>query len=304
MNPIKQETMSDYENLPQMGAFMDIRVDWAFHYVMSDKAVLEKFLRDILQMPVEMLELLPNAIPVRSEKDKRATFDVICRNTDTGEQFIVEMQRRGESDMDDRLFFYGASLVHGQVAAGDPVYWLNPVYVICVADYVVHHEAVAPDQFLFHYRFSEVETGEMYGSQLQLYRLELRRALVDCPWEELENDLDRWCYIFRKMSKFAGRPPQESGFGAVFERAQTDLLSESQRTDYRKAMLTEYDKYTIGEYARAEGRAEGLKAGRADEKRDIADKMLAMGLPVETVAKATGLGIEEIQTLSVQAKQG
>ena len=120
---------------------------------------------------------------------------------------------------------------------------------------------------------------------------------MDCPWEELENDLDRWCYIFRKMSKFAGRPSQESGFGAVFARAQTDLLSEAQKADYRKAMITEYDKYTIGEYARAEGLEAGRAEGRVEEKRDIAVKMLSLGLPMETISQATGLSEDEIRAL-------
>ena len=296
----------DKQQPPRIGAFMDIRLDWAFHYVMSEKAVLEKFLSDILAFPVRMIESLPNEIPVRSEKEKRATFDVVCQNRDTGEKFIVEMQRRGETDMDDRLFFYGASLIHNQVASGDDVYRLRPVYVICIADFEVPHRNAAPGQFLFHYTFTENSTGELYGKQLQFYRFELRRARLDSRWENLGNDLDRWCYLFRNFPTFAKRPAQLSGFDAVFDKAMTDQLSPEQKEEYRKDMITEYERFTITEYARQEGIQEGRQQGRQEGRqqglqagiRQVAARMLSQGVSADIIIQATGLSESELQELA------
>lgn len=50
-----------------------------------------------------------------SEKEKRSVFDVICTNEKTGERFLCEMQRHADTDMDDRLLFYGSSLIQKQI---------------------------------------------------------------------------------------------------------------------------------------------------------------------------------------------
>ena len=93
----------------QVHKYLDLRVDWAFQYVFSKKEILLKLLNDILPPTITDLAYLPNEIPVMSEKDKRSTLDVICSSPEG--TFLVEMQRRHEGDMDDRLAYYAATLI-------------------------------------------------------------------------------------------------------------------------------------------------------------------------------------------------
>jgi len=90
------------DNPSQIPPFMDFRVDWSFKYILGHEEAMVKLLNDILSVHVDTLEYLPNEIPVRSEKEKRAVFDVICTNKTTKEKFLCEMQRLPESDMDER----------------------------------------------------------------------------------------------------------------------------------------------------------------------------------------------------------
>ena len=46
-----------------------------------------------------------------------------------------------------------------------------------------------------------------------------------------------------------------------------------------------------------QGKKEGLAEGRAEEKSSIAKNMKQNGIPAETIAKCTGLSIEEIENL-------
>lgn len=48
---------------------------------------------------------------------------------------------------------------------------------------------------------------------------------------------------------------------------------------------------------RAEGLAQGREEGRSDERRQIAVRLIALGLPNETIAEATGLTDSEIDRL-------
>lgn len=66
-------------------------------------------------------------------------------------------------------------------------------------------------------------------------------------------------------------------------------------------MNSERDRINQWEYAmeqaKTEGKAEGIAEGKAEEKSLIAKNLKNSGIPYETIAKCTGLTIEEIEQL-------
>ena len=73
---------------------MDFRVDYAFKYILGHKRILLKLVNDIFPVQVEDIEYLSNEIPVISEKEKRASFDVICTARGSGEKFLAATRCR------------------------------------------------------------------------------------------------------------------------------------------------------------------------------------------------------------------
>ena len=81
-------------------------------------------------------------------------------------------------------------------------------------------------------------------------------------------------------------------------------------------MMTERDRINSINYARQEGREEGEQAGlqkglqkglkegerkgREEERLSNAVNFLRVGVPAETVAKATGLSLETVQDLTAK----
>ena len=297
------------DNPSQIAPFMDFRVDWSFKYILGHEEAMIKLLNDILPVHVDTLEYLPNEIPVRSEKEKRAVFDVICTNKTTKEKFLCEMQRLPESDMDDRLLFYGCSLIQKQIKRKDRKYILNTVYVICVADYERAHPTPVPaDDFLFKYRLRDERWPEdVMTTKLQFYYLELPR--FQKGWEAAQTNAERWCYLFRNLYKFAGVPRDASDFEPIFEIARTEQFEEEQLKVYLNAMVTDYEKLVIGEYHEQKGFKEGLEQGRAEGREqgraeggkeralNSARNMLARGYEVSEIAEVTELTPEEINAL-------
>ena len=51
------------------------------------------------------------------------------------------------------------------------------------------------------------------------------------------------------------------------------------------------------EEGRKEGREEGLKEGRKEGRADVARNLLSIGMPLEDIAKVTGLEIKDIEQL-------
>ena len=60
--------------------------------------------------------------------------------------------------MDDRLMFYGCSLVRNQVERVDEIYELQPVYVLCIVNYGRKHESETPGKLLFSYQSRKAGT--------------------------------------------------------------------------------------------------------------------------------------------------
>ena len=200
---IKPEAVQPYLEHPErLSTFMDLRVDYAFKYILGHKRILIKLINDILPVQVDDIEYLSNEIPVMSIKEKRATFDVICTASGSGEKFIAEMQCLPDADMDDRLLYYGCSLIHNQIERGDVSYLLRPVYVLCIANYFRRHSSpVAPGQFFFSYLYREASNPQdCLSDRLQFFFLELPR--LKKVWDSLETNLERWCYLFGNLNSF------------------------------------------------------------------------------------------------------
>ena len=77
------------------------------------------------------------------------------------------------------------------------------------------------------------------------------------------------------------------------------------KKEYIRIMTTERDKQAQLNYARsqgleeglAKGRAEGVEAGKLEEKLDTALKLKAEGIAIDVIAKCTGLTEEQIAKL-------
>lgn len=152
--------------------------------------------------------------------------------------------------------FYGSSLIHQQIERGSERYDLNPVYVLCVANYFRNHTQDTPlDKFFFGYQLREqIVHGDIFSDRLQFFILELPR--LQKVWDSLETNLERWCHLFGNLSNFASTPSDQAGFEDVFNRTITGAMDKTKQNQYYSSMVTEYERYTIGEYARRDVQGE------------------------------------------------
>ena len=107
--------------------------------------------------------------------------------------------------------------------------------------------------------------------------------------------LEEWIYYLN-----TGEIPDQAqapGLNAARERLKLDRMSK----DELKAYYRHLDNIVILRdninTERAEGRAEGLEAGRQEERRQNAIRMKAKGFPAQDIADITGLSPEEIDRL-------
>ena len=139
------------------------------------------------------------------------------------------------------------------------------------------------------YQLLETKTLKQMTDKLEFVFVEV--AKFDKSEDELETDLDKWLYLLKNMSTLLERPAalRDRVFGRLFDVAEYARLDDEERKNYVIAMNTARDTYNQIAYARKEGGQE--------KAYEIARKMIAKGIDVDTVADFTGLTRDEILTI-------
>ena len=103
--------------------------------------------------------------------------------------------------------------------------------------------------------------------------------------------LDNICFAFHEMEHLTERPAElkQEIFKLLFNSAELANFTADERAKYQLDMTTERDIKNQIEYARDEGREEGIRLSALN--------MLKDNLPVDTICRYTGLSEEEVEAL-------
>jgi len=118
---------------------------------------------------------------------------------------------------------------------------------------------------------------------------------------ELENDLDRWLFVLKNMSRLKKIPVylHKTIFEKVFDIATYSRLNKEERMAYDVSLKRKWDLHSIKETAFNDGKIEGKREGADEKSRIIARELLKKGLSIDLIAETTGLSKEEIDQLTV-----
>ena len=319
--------LSINQKLQKLAPFVDLRSDAGFKAVLADrdnKDILIGVLNLILP-PEARVEDIVEYSDREQRRDviygKKAVLDLVCVDK-SGRTFIVEMQANPEDRFFERCVYYASGLYHLELSEGDGYEKLRPVYVISFLDYRLRHEDESQwdaDRFISHWRFVEKRTGEVANQTISVIFVEM--PLFTKAPEECVTESDRLFYIFRNGGGFERVPEWIEESGGVprrlAEACEVAAFSKEKKQQYEFEKMNEWDIEAQREYAvrvgreegraegrtegRAEGRAEGLAEGeanaKANAKASVARTMLQENLPVEQIARLTGLTETQIRAL-------
>lgn len=236
----------------------------------------------------------------RAEWDRKAVFDVYCENV-KGERFIVEMQKARQKYFKDRSVFYSTFPIREQAKVGDWDYELKSVYTVGVLNFVFDEDK--DDEEYYHHEVKLMDVGrkEVFYEKLTFIYLEMPKFRK--REEELETLFDKWMFVLKNLATLLECPAalQERVFKRLFETAEIARFSESEMRDYEESLKNLRDLgnvlNTAKEEGRKEGRKEGIEEGEKRKSMEMALRMREDGMPLEVIAKYTGLSVEEIQNL-------
>ena len=291
--------------------------DYGFKYLFGtepNKDITLAFINALLQGEevIKSLTLLPAEQLGDTQEDRRAVFDVYCEN-EHGDKIIIEMQKADQQFFKDRSVYYSSFPIRSQGAKGRWRFGLKAVYTIGILDFVFDEDK--DDEEYYHHvvKLMDVNKKEVFYDHLTYIYLEMPKFRK--TEDQLETLFDKWLYALKNLPRLLERPKalQERIFAKFFEVAEVANFSKEEYAKYIRSENNYYDWDSIFRTAEkkgreeglaqgkaeglAEGKAEGLAEGKAEASRENAKKMKADGVPVELIAKYTGLSPEEIKGL-------
>ncbi len=315
--------------------FINPHTDFGFKYLFGreeTKGFLISLLNEILkgERQIKELEFMDKERVPRSYDDRTILYDVLCRS-DSGEEFIVEMQRKDEGNFKDRCIYYESSLIATQGEQGrDWNFRLIPVYIIVLMEFNVSRDEklLRRDVGLM-----DMKTNELFSDKFRMIFIDLNA--MDKLEEECDTNFERWIYILKNMDRLKEIPYKEvSDMWADFEVvADVGSMSRAERRDYEsslnsyRVLLSAFEKtaeegwekgltegraqgltegraqgLTEGRAqglveGRAEGRAEGMTEGKRVELVRMVLNMKALGLDEDAISKVSGLSVAEINEI-------
>ena len=240
--------------------------------------------------------------------DRRAIFDVYCEN-EQGETFIVEMQKAEQQFFKDRSVFYSTFPIQNQGKKGIWNFKLKGVYTIGILDFVFPDHEYPQDSLRHEVKLVDVDDKHVFYDKLTFLYLEMPKFTKG--EEELKTMYDKWLFVLHNLSRLMKRPAalQERIFTRLFEQAEIARYTPEERQDYEDSLKVYRDMKNVLDTAelrglekgrkegRREGRKEGIEQGTFEERRKNAKAMKALGLPLETIVKVTGMSADDIAKL-------
>ena len=278
--------------------YVNFYTDFAFKKLFGtevNKELLISFLNALLQGREEIQDIsyLNTEHLGTQEYDRRAVFDVYCTN-ERGEYFLVEMQKGEQQFFKDRSVYYSTFAIREQAPRGNWDYGLKGIYTIGIQNFCYDDT----DSSYYHeVKLMDIVTKEVFYDKLTFIYLEMPKFTK--TEAELETLFDKWLYAIRNLASLMERPRtlQERVFQHLFEAAEIAKFDRKERFEYEESLKNYRDWFSVMQTAELRGEQRGMERGMTEGRLSTARNLKRLGVPVATIAQATGLSSEEIENL-------
>jgi predicted transposase/invertase (TIGR01784 family) len=277
-----------------MSKYINPYTDFGFKKLFGEegnKALLIDFLNQLLpprhqisEITFQNVETLPD-----TSEERKAFFDIHCK-AESGERFIVEMQKAKMSYFKDRSMYYITYPIREQAQRGDWDFKLSAIYFIGVLDFlyedkknpVFRRDIVLKDQF-----------DIPFYDKLQLTYLQM--PAFDNKPAELETHFDKWAYFLKNLESFEDIPQilNEPIFTQAFQTAKVANFTKQQRSEYEKSRLS----YLGMKQVTVTAEQDGIKKGENKKEIEAILGFSAVGVSIENIATALKITEESVREI-------
>lgn len=267
-----------------------------------NKDLLMDFLNQLLPEKHQIQELTyqNNENLGTGETDRKAIFDIYCQSQ-SGEKFIVELQKAKQNFFKDRTVFYSTFPIREQAEKGDWNYELKAVYCIAILDFTFDDST--------HLSSETIQTIQLKNQNGTVFYDKLTFIFIEMPRfhkqeHELVSEFDKWLFFIKNLEQFDDIPTtlRNQIFLKAFASAEIAKFDKQQVNAYENSLKYYRDLKNVIDTSffegHLEGKLEGKLEGLLEAKLDIAKTLLASGVDVNEVCRITKLSLTDITALT------
>jgi len=311
--------------------YIDLRYDIGFKIALANP-----------DKPELMLGLLQALIPERAIKsirfmntesspeeieDKRVIYDIRCIE-ESGDSFVVEMQKSYYHYIYDRLVIYSGDPLKRMLKAGQGYETIRPLYIICIADFFLNIPGDTDQERKNIVRRAcpmMTDTKKVLSDKLNFVFLQLPAVEALTKGQTF---LEKFAYVISHIESMQQIPEELKGdeyFETLFNMAERRYINKEQLKIYDNMIRDEIQIQAEKDWVKTqalkeglriglqEGEAQGLKKGiekgesqglekgrvegKIAEQQRIAKELKAAGITTDIISKTTGLSTDEIDKL-------
>lgn len=271
------------------------------------KQGLMNLISSIIGRTVVDVVLLPNELAPGDTKEKAERFDVNCK-IDDGSQINLEMQASYmvedldglHKNLKGKSIYYLTDLHSSQPAKGLRRYdRLARSYQITFCSYTIFPGI---EDYVNSFSLRHDTTGELLSDAISVTFVELSKLgeVVKKPVSDM-TALDKWSLFLQYAPdrEYREKINEVIESEEVLQMAGNLLMSISQDERERAIFRSRRKFQTDMQSNLATAEDNGERKGRMAEKVEIARNLLKINLPLDQIAIATGLTIEEVDHLRI-----
>ncbi|MDZ7959504.1 MAG: Rpn family recombination-promoting nuclease/putative transposase [Aulosira sp. DedQUE10] len=291
---------------PLQDKYISLLTDFGFKRVFGtepNKRLLIDFLNTLLPAHhrIQNLTFKNNENLGNTPVDRKAIFDIYCQ-AETGERFIVEIQKAKQNFFKDRSVYYATFPIQEQALKGEWNYELTSVYTVGVLDFVFDDHK--HEETLVHTVELKNQSCEVFYDKLKFIYIELPKFTKSL--DELESHFDKWLFLLKHLAELSDRPQplQEEIFNELFDVAEIANFSPIEQQSYHNSLKYYRDLNNVVDTSRQEGKEEGRLEERSlilERQRSLILRLLSRRvgeLPSDLKARVNQLSSEKLEVLN------
>src|SRR5574344_1089533 len=304
--------------------FLDPTYDSSFKEHFSDRKMLIHFLNGVLHLEgnkcITEIEYRDTSYTFGIHYSKLVRFDVRVVTKDE-KTFDIEMQRATHSDFEDRAVLYSSMLtVSAKIDLDQNVLNLKRTKEIgryeipqIISIWICNFDRVGSKNFREEwglYRKSDIGNSAALPVNDKIKYIFIELPKFKKTFKELKTNEECWLYLLKNMPEEQKTPEFKD---TIFEEAYEKLRIRAESSDLIAKVVTEMiteaeiecrldDSYKEGiekgiRDGLKQGIEQGIEQGALQKAREMAKVLKEQGIPMEAIAKASGLSEEEIRSL-------
>lgn len=237
---------------------------------------------------IQSIEYLSNELVPELYQHKNSIVDVLCKDV-KGRKFCVEMQMEWSNAFKQRVLFNASKLYVTQAQKKQQFSELQPVYSLNLVNDIFEHDL--PDDYIHNYKIVHNKYSKKVITGLHFTFIELPKFTPHTMSEKRMAVL--WLRFLTEIDASTEHVPEELKENPEISKA----LEELKVTAFTEAELRAYDKFWDSVRVEKTLQYDSYQAGKEEGKLETAKNLLAMGLSIEHVMKATVLSHQQISKI-------